>query len=183
MDYEDIPRETRQYIRKTTYLRMKKWERVIYHASVKDMVWKVDSIRNDMNSCLLTDESTDEFTDDEPNSSDEELVRSRVSRPTYTKYPKKSDPVPIGRKISFVGMRFHGNHVFSRTDVISLKKDNNNPMDPYAVKVMLGPKGHRSHVAYVDWMDARYLRTVESFEKKPLKFYRSYANSCRYYFG
>lgn len=59
-----------------------------------------------------------------------------------------------------VGMRFHGNHRFTKEDAITLEKEDDNPKDPKAIRVMIDGK----KVAYVAREDAIKLRDVEEME-------------------
>ena len=56
--------------------------------------------------------------------------------------------------ITAVGMRFRGSHSFSAQDKITLAKEDENPKDPNAVKIMVDGR----HVAYVAREDCRQAR-------------------------
>ena len=56
--------------------------------------------------------------------------------------------------ITAVGMRFRGSHGFSAQDNIVLVKEDDNPHDENAVRVMVGGR----HVAYVAREDCRTAR-------------------------
>lgn len=68
-----------------------------------------------------------------------------------------------------VGMRFYGHHVFRPDDNISLEKEDDNPKDRNAIKVIVNDK----HVAYVAREDAVKLRKVEGFETAKIVFVRN----------
>jgi hypothetical protein len=84
------------------------------------------------------------------------------------------------REITFVGMRFHGNHRFSSKDVVKLEKDDNNPKDPNAIKVMVKVGKKWNHVAYVCREDAKWLHTMNGFETFVLEHVKNFAQSVAY---
>lgn len=64
-----------------------------------------------------------------------------------------------------VGMRHYTNHVFSSDDDISMEKEDDNPYDSNAIKIMVdGVK-----VGYVSRRDTSQLRRVEGFEHKKVE--------------
>ncbi|KFH61752.1 hypothetical protein MVEG_12412 [Podila verticillata NRRL 6337] len=147
MDYTEISKEIKKYVRKSTYIAMNKEERKLYLKAVKRLAHKLDEL----------DESSS-------TSSDEVIKpqRKEYTKPVYRKLNSRS--------INFVGMRFHGDHRFSCDDTIKLKKEDNNPKDSNAIKVMLMKDKKWKHVAYVAREDAMWLRTVDEFEKLSLKW-------------
>ncbi|KAG0042145.1 hypothetical protein BGZ83_000838 [Gryganskiella cystojenkinii] len=73
--------------------------------------------------------------------------------------------------ISFVGMRYRGNHHFQPTDKVILQSEHLNLYDRFAVKVLLEDgQGGRDHVAYVTSDDAKALRRIPGFQQAPLEF-------------
>lgn len=131
---------------------MNKEERKLYLKAVKKLVHDLDELSESSSTSSSS-------------SSDEEIV---------TKLPQRKHTKPVYRKlnsrsINLVGMRFHGNHRFSRDDIIKLKREDDNPKDSNAVKVMLMEDKKWRHVAYVAREDAMWLRTVDEFEKLSLE--------------
>ena len=79
------------------------------------------------------------------------------------------------RNVKFVGMRFHGDHVFSEDDRVRLEPDyKERHPQPGTIKVMLQKSKKWITVAYVERGDARWLNTIEGFEKLSLTFANSY---------
>lgn len=98
---------------------------------------------------------------------------------------KELDDMTIGgektsRRISFVGMKYRGEHYFTIDDHIRLEKEDDNPVDRNAVKVMLKDRKKWKHVAYVAKKDAKWLRTVDDFEELSLEYIRSFNASVDY---
>lgn len=153
MDYSKISKETKKYIRKSTYIAMNKEERKLYLKAVKKLVHELD---------------------ESSSSSDEEVVKPQRKeyKPVYRKLNSRS--------INFVGMRFHGDHRFSPNDIVKLKKEDNNPKDPNAVKVMLMENKKWRHVAYVAREDAMWLRTVDDFEELSLEWAKNTRATATY---
>jgi hypothetical protein len=150
MDYTKIGKETKKYIRKSTYIAMDKDERKLYLKSVGELVRKLDELECDTSS-----------------SSRKEVVKS-----SYRKLNS--------RRITFVGMRFHGGHRFSMDDKVKLEKEDDNPKNSNAVKVMLKEGKKWKHVAYVASEDAEWLRAVGDFEELPLEWMKDARASCTY---
>lgn len=74
------------------------------------------------------------------------------------------------REIVFMGMSFHGNHRFSADDTVKLLRDNSDPFNPGAVKVMLKNRKGWKKVAFLADVDAAFVRNIPNFERSPLKF-------------
>ena len=78
----------------------------------------------------------------------DEATAAKGKKPSPEKVKKKAVvPRKVTRKVKFaaVGMKFRGHHRFSSRDNISLQADPCNPVDPNAIKVLVG----KSHVAFV----------------------------------
>lgn len=75
-----------------------------------------------------------------------------------------------------VGMKFHGNHIFTNEDngKISLEKEDDNPYDNNAIKVLVNKK----HVAYVAKEYAAELRKISDLEHKTVEYQKSFPNSA-----
>ena len=67
---------------------------------------------------------------------------------------------PLNTRFVAVGMRHHGNYVFSEHDTISLKREPDNPHDHNAIKIM----ANDMHVAYVARDDAAHMSHLRDFE-------------------
>jgi hypothetical protein len=74
-----------------------------------------------------------------------------------------------------VGMRYCGNHQFSEDDIIKLEKEDNNPTDKTAIKILVNDK----KVAYVAKEYTQRLRKIPNFEEKEIKFLRNFPYSCK----
>jgi hypothetical protein len=68
-------------------------------------------------------------------------------------------------KFYSVGMRYYGDHVFTMDDDIRLEKEDDNPHDSNAIKVMVDGV----HKAYVSKIENQGIRCVEDFEHKKVK--------------
>jgi len=85
-----------------------------------------------------------------------------------------------------VGMRFRGNHMFSSEDEILLEKENDNPHDNNAIKILVKNKKYEGestvasykHAAYVTRNDAIELRKINDFEKYKVEFRKRFAASA-----
>jgi hypothetical protein len=141
MEYTDIPKDIKNFVRKSTYLSMTEEEQMLYLKCVKRLMRKLDELHEDSDD----DTSQDDY-----------------------------------REITFVGMRFRGDHRFSSKDVVKLEKDDNNPKDPNAVKVMMKVNKRWNHVAYVCREDAKWLRTINGFETLLLEHVSNFAQSTAY---
>jgi cobalamin biosynthesis Mg chelatase CobN len=73
-----------------------------------------------------------------------------------------------------VGMRFHGDHVFTSYDAIRLEREDDNSYDANAVRVMV----NTAQVGYVAREDAIKIRSIENFEHKKVKWVRNYSASA-----
>jgi hypothetical protein len=74
-------------------------------------------------------------------------------------------------KFYAVGMRFNGDHVFTMDDDIRLEKEDDNPHDSNAIKVMV----NGVHKAYVSKLDNKTIRCVTDFEHKKVKLIANYS--------
>ena len=74
-------------------------------------------------------------------------------------------------------MRYFGDHIFSYRDNVRLEREDDNFLDPTAIKVLVKKKEEWIHVAYVTKNDAKYLRTIDDFEQKSIVFYGNIDNS------
>lgn len=173
MEYEEIPDNLRKYVDKTTYIGMESWDRVIYYTGTKMIHRNLQEMGTEV---LGTNFETylDEYF--------------RVCRLAETKMvPDGKYEIPVHNSpivITFVGMRFLQNHIFDPLDQVHLEKDETNDDDPNAIKVMVkNSKGKWKHEAYVCRTDAKRLRIIRDFEKKPLKFQTNFDHSSKYYFG
>ena len=72
-----------------------------------------------------------------------------------------------------VGMRFRGKHVFTPEDNISLQRDDENPHDSNAVKILVGGR----HEAYVARDDCLKLRAAISHGRSEARFVENYQQS------
>ncbi|KAG0201750.1 hypothetical protein BGX28_005525 [Mortierella sp. GBA30] len=151
MDYANIPKETKKYIRKSTYIAMDEDERKLYIKSVKGLIHKLE-----------------ELNESPSDDSDEEVVVAKPYRKLNSRY------------ISFVGMRFREDRHFFPDDEVKLERDDNNVMDPNAVMVMVKKHKKWKHVAYVAREDAKWLRSITGFEKLPLEWEKDTRASCTY---
>jgi len=146
MEYTKISGDIKKYVRKSTYIGMDKIERKLYIKMVKELKSKLDEL---------------EISEDTDTSDDEDKSRRKRDNKSYNKLSYRS--------ITVVGMKFHGDHRFDSSDVIRLEKEDNNPKDSNAVKVMLNEGKKWKHKAYVCREDAMWLRTIDGFEKLPLE--------------
>lgn len=104
------------------------------------------------------------------------IMMNDDERQLYLKHIKKllrelddQPPEYTPRSVCFVGMWAYGNHYFTSDDKVRLKRDDDNPEDPNAIKVLV-KSGKWKHVAHVARREARWLRTIDDFEKLPLEF-------------
>lgn len=160
MKYSDISSNIRKYIRKTTYNDMSDDGQKLYRKSAKKLVRKIAELEDD-------NESDDEYDNDDDDDISEKFLNISI--------------VPHYREITFVGMRYRGNHHFCKNDIVKLEKDDDNPHDRNAVKVMVKDGKKWKHAAFVTRDDAIYLRGIPDFEKKPLRFEKNYAASTTYH--
>jgi hypothetical protein len=77
--------------------------------------------------------------------------------------------------VTVVGMKFRGNHRFSTNDIIFLEKDENNPYDKNAIKVMVD----EDHKGFLTKEDAIKVRKIENFESKVLEFVQHFKASAQ----
>lgn len=87
------------------------------------------------------------------------------------------DKLRITSDITFmaVGMRFRGNHRFSAKDIISLEKEDDNPKDNTAIKVLVDGV----HVGYVSREYTNIIRCVNDFEKKSIVWLQNFPQSAK----
>lgn len=76
-------------------------------------------------------------------------------------------------KFYAVGMRFHGGHVFSSDDDIRLEREDDNPHDANAIRVM----ADGVHVAYVSRQNTQTIRRIANFEDKLVDLVCGYSAS------
>jgi hypothetical protein len=112
-------------------------------------------------------------------------IKRLLNKLEETLVVKKLDDMAIGRektsrRISFVGMRYHGEHYFTADDDVRLEKEDDNPVDTNAVKVVLKGRKKWKHVAYVAKEDAKWLRTVDDFEGLSLEYISTFYASAVY---
>lgn len=143
MEYRDISVDTKKYIRKSTYIGMDNDDKKLYLKMIKRLIRKLDELECDT-------------------SGDEISKPRRYTKPVYRKLNS--------RYIDFVGMRFRGDHRFSSDDKVRLEKEDDNPKDSNAVRVMVKKDKKWRHVAYVARDDAEWLRAVGDFEELPLEW-------------
>lgn len=93
------------------------------------------------------------------------------------KLSEKIESVSLTKNIVFmaVGMRYYANHTFSEDDHITLERDDGNPYDSNAIKVLVdGEK-----VGYVAREYTTQLREIPDLDKKKIRFLRSFAQSAK----
>jgi hypothetical protein len=91
---------------------------------------------------------------------------------------KQLDSITIRKEnVTFmgVGMKYHGNHQFSEDDIIKLEKEDNNPTDKTAIKILVDDK----KVAYVAKEYTQRLREIPNLEGREIKFLRNFPYSCK----
>jgi hypothetical protein len=74
-----------------------------------------------------------------------------------------------------VGMRFRGDHKFSKSDVISLEREDDNPTDKNAIKIFADGK----HVAYVSKEYTHELRSIPNFEQGHVQLIANFPQSAK----
>jgi hypothetical protein len=84
------------------------------------------------------------------------------------------------RKITFVGMKYLGGHYFTPFCKVRLEKEDDNPVDNNAIKVMLKDRKKWKYVAYVAKKDAKWLRTIDGFEGLSLEHISTFNASADY---
>jgi len=102
----------------------------------------------------------------------------KVDRDNY-----KSSTDTIGdnmnpREFMAVGMRFYGNHIFSK-DNITLELDDDNHVDKYAIKVLVDDK----HVAYVAADYTNKLRSKKHLLVRKVSLVKTYPKSVKLRLG
>jgi len=83
--------------------------------------------------------------------------------------------VAINVEFIAVGMRFYGNHKFSKSDVISLEREDKNSSDKNAIKILVNDK----HVAYVSKNYTQKLRNIPNFEQGHVEFIANFPQSAK----
>lgn len=78
-----------------------------------------------------------------------------------------------------VGMRFRGGHNFSEHDNITLELDDDDPIDKYAVKILVDGK----HVVFVAVEDNRKLRKIDGLLDRRVHIVKKYAQSVKIELG
>jgi hypothetical protein len=145
MEYSNIPKSVRKYIKKSTYVGMTPDGQLMYLMSASDMMYEsrksADEIKESLRELNITESH---------------------------EYRRKLN----FRNVKFVGMRFFGDHVFKPSDEIKLVLDNGAyyGLKCGSIKVMLRKSKKFKQVAYVERGDATWLRTVKGFEELPLEF-------------
>lgn len=86
-------------------------------------------------------------------------------------------------ELAFVGMKYrNGYHRFQESDVVKLKAEYLNQLDPFVIKVLVEKDGDFVHVAYVEKDCSRALRRYRGFDQIPPVFVRnSYTCDTAYY--
>lgn len=148
MKYEDIPKGVRKYIRRSTYEDMNFDEKRIYLGYILELIHKLDDMK-----------------------ADEDIVEPMVNLSINRRKVNK-------RTIKFVGMRFYGDHVFSKDDEVKLALDDEF-FRPHSLRVLLKKRKKWKHVAYVERGDAKWLHAV-GYKNLPLEFHHASNGSATY---
>jgi hypothetical protein len=107
-------------------------------------------------------------------------IRAHISRALYDRslpatrealIENANELYSINIKFYAVGMRYYGDHVFTMDDDIRLEKEDDNPHDSNAIKVMVDGV----HKAYVSKLENKGIRYVEDFEHKKVKLIANHA--------
>ncbi|KAF9136807.1 hypothetical protein BGX30_010844 [Mortierella sp. GBA39] len=110
--------------------------------------------------------------------------QSQSSQSSTTSQPhlkrKATEDAPLDKEITFVGMRYRGEHVFSSTDQVKLERDCKNPVDKNAIKVMVSKNSKWFHAAYVGRDDANALKDQLGIEHMKLTYLRAFLASVKY---
>ena len=93
------------------------------------------------------------------------------------KLSEKIESVSLTKNIVFmvVGMRYYKNHKFDEDDRITLEREDDNPHDSNAIKVLVDDE----KVGYVAREYTTQLREIPDLEKKEIRFLRSFAQSAK----
>ncbi|KAF9348233.1 hypothetical protein BGX26_000328 [Mortierella sp. AD094] len=150
MDYNNIPEETRKYIRESTYIGMDEEGRKLYLESTKELIRKLDKSSNDGM----------EKSSNVPCS-------SVIAKPNFIDV----EFVDIVGMDFFYGVRIFGERFFTICDKIRLEKDDDGYVYTGAVKVMVYKSSGWKHVANVDRDSAKRLQTIDGFEDLPLRLF------------
>ncbi|KAF8945462.1 hypothetical protein BGZ47_002609 [Haplosporangium gracile] len=117
-------------------------------------------------------------------SSQPDASQSQSSQLSTTSQPhlkrKATEAAPLDTEITFVGMKYRGGHVFSPKDQVRLERDNKNPVDKNAIKVMVFKNGNWIHAAYIGRDDANALKVQLGIEHMKLTYLRAYLASVKY---
>lgn len=73
--------------------------------------------------------------------------------------------------IRFVGMKYHGGHVFHPSDIVRLEKEYKSEHGNPALRVLVRKNGRMVKVAYVLSVDAAVLKKIAGFENTPLEYH------------
>jgi hypothetical protein len=95
-------------------------------------------------------------------------------RESYIKVAGKTSVPRPSLEFMVVGMRFRGDHKFSRKDDITLELDDDNHVDKYAIKVLVDGE----HVAFVAAEDARKLRKIDDVLDRRVYLVKKYPQSA-----
>lgn len=102
----------------------------------------------------------------------------KVDRDNYKSFTNTiGDTSP--REFMAVGMKFHGNHIFSKHDNITLQLEDDNPVDKYAIKVLADGK----HVAYVASDCTHKLRSKKHLLIRKVSLVKVYPKSAKLRLG
>jgi hypothetical protein len=144
----------------------------------------VDSLRRHIHSVVIKHDSDDDVdsSDDDVVNSDDDVVNSDDDVNNSDDDVDDSNIV-VNEEVEFfaVGMRFRGNHIFRFEDKIRLEKEDDNPYDSNAIKILVhNSEAKWIHVAYVAREDAVKLRRkVKDFVNCKIVFKTRYAASAR----
>jgi hypothetical protein len=157
MEYSDVSKKIRKYIKKSTYVEMSPNERSMYLMSATNLMHEsdksVDEIKNSLQEFNIKEHDDGE-------------IKRKLNF----------------RNIKFVGMRFFGDHIFMPSDDIMLVVDYSAhyKLKQESIKVMLRKSKRYKQVAYVERGDATWLRSIPGFERLSLEFIS--ANSAKAFY-
>lgn len=151
MDYSDIPDEYRKYVKESAYEKLDDGGKEVYLRAIRHATKKFMK-------------QMDELV----NSHNMKMCMDLLKiTPLYT-------------EISFVGIEGRRRHTFDSDTEVKLERDDENPENSNAIKVLVNKNDKWKHVAYVEKDDAMELRKYGKYENKRLKFLRQYQTSARY---
>lgn len=164
MEYRKIDKYKRSFICKNTYKQLSRDKREIYYNAIKKAV-------NDMGT---TNQHSIEFGDYIGHLNIDLTDRSSNSEDGFSDISGQLADTDLTKILSdniyIIGMEYFGNHCFSHGDNIFFQREDDNPVDPDTIKVMVKKEESWVHVAYVSPDSAKYLRTINEFDKKTIKF-------------